>query len=185
MLFIKNRNNFLLKKSFDFRKVLDVFVNCSFVCFIHIDNYIDSNFIKFRNDLQKNNFFVFLLNKDRFLLNNEFYFISKGPTIVVYSEKKNIHNFMDIIKDSKILYEILLIKNQSFFSYSDYVKFNEKYNNFSYLKIKSDLFNFLTFYKTIFFNINNLLNHFFIFLLCICYYKFNIFFKVLKFQINK
>ena len=191
MVVLKKRSISLLKKSYDFRKVLDIFSNSYFVCFLHLDKYVDSEFDKFKKHLFQEKYNVFLLNKDRVLLNNDFYYVAKGPTFIVNAENvnssKNIDNFMEIIKLYKISYEILLIKNGSYFSYLDYINFKKKYENFNYLntKVRSDFFNLLTFYKILLIRLSNAKNIIFKFLIFIFYYKIRNFFGILNFQIER
>jgi hypothetical protein len=146
---IKNQHKFLLQKSYNFRKILDILINCNYTFFLHLDKYSGYSFNIFKDKLLKNGINCFLLNKDRILL-KDFYSFGKGPTLLVYSENFFYDKLINLLETDKISHQLLMIKHNSFSSISFFNKlllnYNLKKNN-----ILNIFFYFFNFYKNFIF----------------------------------
>jgi hypothetical protein len=172
------KNYILLKKSYDVRKIYDIFYNSSYVIVLHIDNIMNNHIDEIRKELKKLKIYSFLLNKDDFL-SLKLVSVAKGPSLVFYSDIYFYNILEKNFKDKHFFFDVMFNKHVYPLSkkYLEYL--NIFYKNSSF-QIFFSIFFLLNYYRNIFFYNNLIKNYFykslFFFLLNFSFFNFFNFF---------
>ena len=145
-----------LKKSYSIRKLLNIFKVSKFIIIFHVDT-LSKIFIKdLRLFLLSKGVKNYLINKDNISMIS-LYNLSKGPTIIFYSNQDFYPLYLFFIEKNKIRDTSILYKNGSFLSFY-YTNIYIKSYGANLLTINNSFIYLFNFYKNFIYLIYNVLN---------------------------
>lgn len=146
------KNNILLKKSYDVRKLMDILSNSSHVVVYHVDNITSNSILELRKNLKIKKVESFLINKDNFL-NLPLVSVSKGSSLIFYAEFYFYDFFQFTLEKLLLKNKVTLFKYKSLLSnyFKNQLIFKYQCNS---LKVFKYFFFLLSFYKNLIFVFN-------------------------------